>query len=76
MKNFSQFFYHVNEQAIRGGANPTFTNPILRAAWPIAVQAVGTPSIPVASLAPLYRAIANSSQYSGTAENGIDYDGV
>ncbi|MBK1719079.1 hypothetical protein [Thiocystis violacea] len=70
------FFYYVNERAIEGGASPTFADPILQAAWPIAVGATSTPNIPVASLEPLYRAIANSSQYSGTAEDDIDYNGV
>lgn len=70
------FFYYLNEAAIQGGQSPTFSNPILSAAWPIAVAATSTPSIPVTSLEPLYRAIADNHQYSGRADDDIDYDGV
>jgi hypothetical protein len=69
------FYYFLNEAAIRGGASPTFRSLILRAAWPIAVAAVGTPSIPVSSLGPLYAAIANDRTYRDEAEDDIDYDG-
>lgn len=72
----SMFFYYLNEQAIRGGATPTFQNPILRAAWPIAQAATSTPNISIPSLAPLYTAIANSRQYGGQAEDDIDFDGA
>ncbi len=70
------FFYYVNEQAIRDGASPTFADPILRAAWTIAVAATTNPNIAATSLEPLYRAIADSRQYRDEAEDDIDYDGA
>jgi hypothetical protein len=68
------FFYYLNEAALQGGATPTFSGqPILTAAWPIAMAARTTPGIPEASLAPLYTAIANDHSYD--AEANVPYDG-
>ena len=71
----SMFFYYLNEQAIRGGATPTFQNPILRAAWPIARPPRAHRTF-LSESARLYAAIANSHQYGGQAEDDIDYDGA
>jgi hypothetical protein len=69
------FFFFVNEAAIRGGATPTFSNnPILAAAWTIAVAAIATPQIADAALAPLFTAIANDRHYN--AEADLAFDGV
>lgn len=69
-------FYFLNRAALEGGsAAPTFADPILAAAWPIATAAIATPAVPEASLAPLYTAIANNSMYAD-AEEDEGYDGI
>jgi len=70
------YFYYRNEAAIKKGAKPTFKNPILKAAWDVAMIARHRSSITDKEAQPLYQAIAAHPLYKGRHDKDEKYDGV
>ncbi|MGL6209799.1 MAG: hypothetical protein ACRC14_08225 [Paracoccaceae bacterium] len=71
------YFYFKHETELAGGkAAPAFTNPILKAAWPVSQIALTKPALTDADVQPLTDAIKVSPRYKDTHANTEDFDGV
>jgi len=70
------YFYYRNESAFQDGAQPTFADPILRAAWPVSQIARRRTQLTDAEVEPLFTAIAAHSLYHGREDDEEGFDGV
>lgn len=70
------YFYYRNESVILAGSTPTFKDPILKAAWDVAMIARRRSNITEKEVAPLYTAISKHSLYKNNYNNDEKYDGV
>ena len=70
------YFYYRNEAALQAGAQPTFADPVLRAAWPISEICRRRSSLTDDEVEPLYQAITQRRQYRGRGEDEVAFDGV
>lgn len=70
------YFYYRNEAALSGGQKPTFRDPVLKAAWDVAMIARRKSNLTEAEVQPLYDAIAKHDLYKHSHSKDETYDGV
>lgn len=70
------YFYYRNESAFQDGAQPTFADPILRAAWSVSQICRRRTQLTDDEVEPLFDAIAQHSLYRGREDDEEAFDGV
>ncbi len=70
------YFYYQNEGLFTSGGSISFSNPILKAAWKVAMITKKRSRIKNSEMAPLYLAISKHSLYKKSYNKTDNYDGV
>jgi hypothetical protein len=70
------YYYYRNEEAFQGGAEATFGDPLLQAAWGVSAKCRKNSSVKDADLQPLYAAISTHSKYKDRYADTEGFDGV